>query len=204
MIDGKKENCCILFRFWDIFHKNSPQLALLYQAVHSSGLPNYRGARQPLPHNINIPAWRQRSHLFNDPSLIVILDFGFPIGYTSAHPPAPYHVNHPSATQHPQEVSAYITKELRHSAILGPFTSHPLDWPRANPMMTRPKKDSSARRVIMDLSMLQGSSVNSGIPKTSLDGAPFKFRLPNPATLAQNILKYRKGASSVGIYCESL
>ena len=45
----------------------------------------------------------------------------------------------------------------------------------------------------MDLSMPQGYSVNSGIPKTSLDGAPFKLKLPNPTTLAQKILKYGKG-----------
>ena len=59
--------------------------------------------------------------------------------------------------------------------------------------MTRPKKDSTARRVIVDLSMPQGASVNSGIPKNSLDGAPFKLRLPSPATLAQKILTYGKG-----------
>ena len=47
-----------------------PSLALIYSAVKSVGAPNYRGARQPVPHNINVPAWRKRSHLFNDPSLI--------------------------------------------------------------------------------------------------------------------------------------
>ena len=56
-------------------------------------------------------------------------------------------------------------------------------------MMTRPKKDSSAHRVIMDLSMPHCCCVNSRIPKTSLDGAPFKLKLPNPATLAQKIFK---------------
>ena len=60
-------------------------------------------------------------------------------------------------------------------------------------MMTRPQKGSTARRVIVDLSMPQGASVNSGIPKNSLDGDPFKLRLPNPATLADKILQYGKG-----------
>ena len=76
----------------------NPCLGLLYQAVRSSGLPNYRGARQPVPNNINISAWRQRSRLFTDPSLIEMLEFGFPIGYTAPHPPGPYQGNHPSAT----------------------------------------------------------------------------------------------------------
>ena len=60
------------------FTDASPPLALLYHAVRSSGLPNYRGACLPVPHNINIQAWRQRSHLFSDPSLIEMLEFGFP------------------------------------------------------------------------------------------------------------------------------
>ena len=122
-----------------------------------------------------------------------MLEFGFPIGYTASLPPAPYSGNHPSATQHPSDVTAYIKKELKHTAIIGPLQSHPFQWPRSNPMMTRPKKDSSARRVIVDLSMPQGTSVNSGIPKNSLDGAPFKLRLPNPATLANKILEYGRG-----------
>ena len=38
--------------------------------------------------------------------------------------------------------------------------------------------------------MPQGARVNSG---NSLDAAPFKLRLPNPATLAHKILQYGKG-----------
>ena len=60
-------------------------------------------------------------------------------------------------------------------------------------MMTKPKKDSSICHVIVDLSMPQGASVNSGIPKNSLDGAPVKLWLSNPATLANKISEYRKG-----------
>ena len=154
---------------------------------------NYRGARQPVPHNINIPAWRSRSHLFHDPSLVDMLEFGFPVGYTAPHLPAPHSGNHPSANQFPADVSAYITKELHHSAIIGPADHHPFQWTRSNPMMTRPKKDSATRRVIVDFSMPQDASVNSGIPRNALDGAPFKLKLPNPATLASKILQYGQG-----------
>ena len=175
------------------FSQEHPQLAAIYQAVQAVGTPNYRGARQPVPHNLNIPAWRDRSHLFPDTSLVEMLEFGFPIGYTASHPPAPHTGNHPSANQHPADIDAYLDKELRHSAIIGPADRLPFQWPRTNPMMTRPKKDSSSRRVIVDLSMPQDASVNSGIPRNSLDGAPFKLRLPNPATLAAKILEYGPG-----------
>ena len=100
-----------------------------------------------------------------------MLEFGFPIGYTAPYPPAAYQENHPLATQHPQDVAAYIAKELKHSAILGPFTSHPLHCPRTNPMMTRPKKDSSDRRVIVEwerLPPLQGQ------PQQSLQAAQYR------------------------------
>ena len=175
------------------FGQEHPQLASIYQAVQAVGTPNYRGARQPVPHNLNIQAWRDRSHLFPDASIVEMLEFGFPIGYTAPHPPAPHTGNHPSANQFPADIDAYLNKELHHSAIIGPADHLPFQWPRTNPMMTRPKKDSSSRRVIVDLSMPQDASVNSGIPRNSLDGAPFKLRLPNPATLAAKILEYGQG-----------
>ena len=175
------------------FSQEHPQLAAIYQAVQAVGTPNYRGARQPVPHNLNIQAWRDRSHLFPDASLVEMLEFGFPIGYTAPHPPDPHPGNHPSANQYPADIDAYLNKELRHSAIIGPADHLPFQWPRTNPMMTRPKKDSSSRRVIVDLSMPQDASINSGIPRNSLDGAPFKLRLPNPATLAAKILEYGQG-----------
>ena len=175
------------------FGQEHPHLASIYQALHAVGVPNYRGARQPVPHKLNIQAWRDRSHLFPDASLVDMLEFGFPIGYTAPHPPAPHSGNHPSAIQFPADIDAYLNKELQHSAIIGPADHHPFQWPRTNSMMTRPKKDSSSRRVIVDLSMPQDASVNSGIPRNSLDGTPFKLRLPNPATLAAKILEYGQG-----------
>ena len=175
------------------FSQEHPQLAAIYQAVQAVRTPNYRGARQPVPHNLNIQAWRDRSHLFPDASLVEMLEFGFPIGYTAPHPLAPHTGNHPSANQYPADIDAYLNKELHHSAIIGPADHLPFQWPRTNPMMTRPKKDSSSHRVIMDLSMPQDARVNSGIPRNSLDGAPFKLRLPNPATLAAMILEYGQG-----------
>ena len=69
------------------FSQEHPQLAAIYQAVQAVGTPNYRGARQPVPHNLNIQASRDRSHLFPDASLVEMLEFGFPIGYTAPHPP---------------------------------------------------------------------------------------------------------------------
>ena len=81
-------------------------------------------------------------------------------------PSASYSGNHPSATQHPSDVIAYINKELKHACIIGPVQSHPFQWPWSNPMMTRPKKDSSMHRVIMDLSMPQAPVSTPASPRT--------------------------------------
>ena len=43
------------------FAQAYPNLALIYSTVKSAG------ARQPVPHNINVPAWRKCSHLFKIP-----------------------------------------------------------------------------------------------------------------------------------------
>ena len=116
-----------------------------------------------------------------------MLEFGFPIGYTALHPPAPHTGNHPSANQYPADIDAYLNKELRHSAIIGPADHLPFQWPCTNPMMTRPKKDSSSCRVIVDLSM--PASIPA-FPRT-LSMAPRSN--PNPATLAAKILEYGQG-----------
>ena len=63
-----------------------------------------------------------------------------------------------------------------------------------NPLMSRPKRDFSERRVILDLSFPDGQSVNSGIPSNRLDEAEFKMQLPSEWDLARGILAVGKGA----------
>ena len=46
------------------------------------------------------------------------------------------------------------------------------------PLSSVPKKDSTDRRTIMDLSFLLGTSVNDGIPKDTYMGDPFKLHYP--------------------------
>ena len=78
---------------------------------------------------------------------------------------------------------------------MGPFQKAQFDpWTRSNPILTRPKRDSSALRVILDLSFLHDyTSVNSGIPRDNLDGSSFKLRLPSPLELALKIVALGPG-----------
>ena len=55
--------------------------------------------------------------------------------------------------------------------------------------MTRPKKDSNLRRVILDLSFPLRNSINSEIEKRVFEGGPYKLRLPTPLVLDGHIAK---------------
>ena len=119
-----------------------PREASLYTRVIKAGKPNYLGAKLPVTHQINIPAWRKYAHLLPDTQLVDFLEFGFPVGYTGAEPPLANLPNHSSADMHAAHVHKYITTEVDKLAMLGPITSQPFDqWWRVNPMMTRPKRD---------------------------------------------------------------
>ena len=130
-----------------------PELADIYSEVTATGLPNYTGARRPVPHDLDIKAWRSYEHLLRDSSLVDMLEFGFPVGFTGSEPPTAGLDNHSSARLNPAHVSNYIDTELEHKAIVGPFNNPPFTpWFRLNPAMTRPKRDSPDFRVILDLS----------------------------------------------------
>ena len=107
------------------FKAQYPGLADIYTVVAVSGLPNYRGARLPVPHGLNIPAWRSYEHLLRDPSLVDMLEFGFLVGFNRDTPPTAGLDNHSSARVNPIHVSKYIETELEHETIVGPFKTDP-------------------------------------------------------------------------------
>ena len=160
------------------------------------GCPTTGGARTPLIHGLNIPAWRENRHKFVDHQLVDFLDFGFPTGFQGFDIPTLNLPNHSSSTANPSHFSAYIATELRHNALAGPFRDQPFkEWFRTNPMLTRPKRDSNKLRVILDLSFPDTSSVNSAIPRVSLDNAPFKLRIPTVQDFAATIATLGQGCS---------
>ena len=92
-----------------------------------------------------------RHNLFSYSNIICdFLEFGWPIGYTSELYPVSHMRNHPSAVAYPQHVQHYIETEIQYRALLGPFSCLPFETFHVSPLMTRPKKNSSKRRVIMD------------------------------------------------------
>ena len=72
--------------------------------------------------------------------------------------------------------------------MLGPFSALPFTpWFQISLMMTRPKKHSTAKRVIMDLSFPPGCSVNACITRGYYQGTQFNFSLSSVSMLADRL-----------------
>jgi hypothetical protein len=152
----------------------------IYQTIKDTGKPNYQVAKIPLKSGLNIKKWRQYLQpfpIYKD--LLNYLTYGFPVNYVSDHPPTTEKRNHSSADLFPNHIDSHIDTELRHSALLGPFSHPPFQqWSHSSPLMTRPQKGSANRRVITDLSWPIGASVNSSVPRDEYQGHPNKTVLP--------------------------
>lgn len=151
----------------------------IYDTVKWVGLPNYCGTKVALPHGLNIPAWTHYLRNYDDKQLVDFLQYGFPVNYCASWPPAPVSFHHSSAIHYPEHVEHYINTEVGHNALCGPFIA-PLftPWFQTNALMTRDKKNSDKRRIIVNLSFPPGLSVNSGIPTDTYHGQPYKLSLP--------------------------
>jgi hypothetical protein len=168
----------------------------VYSKVKATGLPNYIKARVQLPTNFNFDAWERHTRDYADKQVVDFLKFGFPTSYYGPVPD-PTADNHASALQHPRQVDKYTTTETAAGAMLGPFKEPPfVPWCQTNPLMSRPKKDSSDRRIIMDLSWPKppGHSVNGGTSKELYLGVPYKLQLPHVDDFVKRIVQQGRGS----------
>lgn len=156
-----------------------PQFTDLYNKIKEVGRPNYLGARIPLKSGLNMKAWYTLLEHYHDYQLCDLLQYGWPLGYLRDLPPTSSPVNHPSATAHMGHVRKFVDQELQHDALVGPFTADPFTpWVRYSPIMTRPKRDANARRIIVDLSFPHGYAVNDGIDNHNHLGTDITYSLP--------------------------
>lgn len=173
----------------------APEFCHIYEAIKQSKKPNYKGVRCTIPSGLNLEAWEDLLRDYHDKAMCEYLRYGWPIGYHRDTPPADTDKNHASAEHHDKHVSAFITKELSFGAILGPFSSPPFcPWTRCSPIMTRPKKESAERRVIVDLSFPEGEGVNAGIDTHDYYGVDITYTLPTISDLVTILQREGRGA----------
>ena len=168
----------------------------LHERVFASGLPNYKGLRIPLPSKLNIAQWRSSLQDYHDNVIVDYLEFGWPVGYDYGKYGFPVSQlrNHSGAINYPNELDIYLEAELARHSIAGPFLSPPFSGRIAiSPLNSVPKKDSTERRIILDLSWPLNTSVNTGIDKSLHEGVEFALQYPTVDHIASLIA--RKGSS---------
>lgn len=157
-----------------------PDFCKLYSDVKSFLCPNAIRARITLQSGLNLGQWEKRLAGYHDNQICAFLRFGWPVGYSAPHPPTSVSHNHPSGNNYKTHVTDFIKTETTQGAMLGPFEEDPfLPWTRKSPIMTRPKKDSVKRRIIIDLTHPEGQGVNSGINIHSVLGTDISYSLPS-------------------------
>lgn len=175
--------------------KSHPEFCKLYDTIKQHNLPNFLGARIPLSSGLALDTWYNYLHDYYDPLLCEYLKYGWPLGYNLNSPPTSTATNHPSAILHMTAVEDFIQTEKNYDALWGPFNKDPFDpWFRISPLMTRAKKGSNERRIIVDLSFPQFSSVNDGINPENHLGENITYSLPTIADLITQLQLHGKGA----------
>ena len=103
---------------------------------------------------------------FDHDELLASVKYGWDLSFKDSPEPRDSQWNHPSATSHEHDVQAYIDKELRFGAMVGPFTDQDLPFPVfASPMGSVPKSNSDTTRTITDCSQ-HGAGINHRIDAT--------------------------------------
>ena len=170
-------------------------MAKLHEEVQETGLYNFSGARRPVPSGLNLEAWKRYLTEYGDAAITDYLEFGWPINFNRSSPLIPTDKNHFSATAYPEHIDYYIATELAHRALLGPFSGPPVGGgTHTSPLMTRDKKNSEHRRVIVDLSFPNGYSINDGIDTVNYIDGPLTVKLPSVHTMEQRVLALGAGA----------
>ena len=97
-------------------------------------------------------------------NLVNALRYGTRIGYLG---PQKFRVSNNliSASQHPEVISANLSKDMVLGRVAGPFVSPPLPNFQCHPIGVVPKKHSTEWHTIYHLSYPPGDSVNDHIPK---------------------------------------
>ena len=167
----------------------------LVNYVRSWGVPNVLGSQVPLKTNWNLRLAEQLATSRSDREVVKYLTYGWPLNHDGSTTSVSLY-NHPTAMAHADKVTKYINKEYSLGCLLGPFVTIPWENNVAiSPMSTRPKRQSSARRIIMDLSWPRdGTAVNQGISEVTYMGHRMDLHYPTVDDLCKRVFKVGPGA----------
>ncbi|CAG2220944.1 unnamed protein product [Mytilus edulis] len=178
-----------------------------HDLVFKSSKLNFENCKIKTLSKINVDYFKLMLSDYSDREICKLLEFGFPIGFhrnkESMSLLQDFKVqkevlqvkNHRGAVEFPNDMEKYLVKELTKGAIIGPFHVNPFDHGIIlSPLNTVPKKDSTERRIILDLSSAGGTGVNEFIDKDNYLGEPVSLTYPRVDDLVSLIKK--KGSGS--------
>ena len=164
--------------------------------IRHSGIPNFLGLRIPVKTNLKVSSWREHLCDYFDKQLVDLIEFDFPLDFDRTMQLESTFVNHTSAKKFSEHVEKYLQEELQFEAILGPFSTPPIDI-HISPFMTSKKSGSDSHRAIKDLSFPKGLSVNDGVAKDTYLGTKFQMHYPS---VDSNIRTLRTPGSSARLF----
>ena len=132
--------------------------------IRNSGVPNFIGEKIRAQSKFNLQKLDMLLKNYHDRRILKFLMYGFPIDHDGSDVTHNL-INHKGVgSEFEVEIEQYLKKEISEGAVLGPLGGNPFEPPIAvSPLNSVSKKESTARRVILDLSFPQGRSVNNGI-----------------------------------------
>ena len=127
-----------------------------------------------------------------DKNVVSFLKYGFPIGAVNVTNVYTELVerNHKGAVEFPTDIDAYLQKEIQNGSVIGPFHANPFSHEIViSPLNSVPKKDTTERRIILDISSEGGGGVNTFIDKDMYLGEEVSLKYPNINDLVSLIKK---------------
>ena len=170
------------------------ELGEIYTAVTGVMGYNFEGARVRVPSGLSMAAWREYLDGYEDKNLVDFLEYGWPVYCQQSAMLTPTYHNNPSAANYPQDIEHYIRVESGFGALGGPYVRQPFVYMQCSPLMTRAKKDSEHRRVIMDLSWPTPFSINDAIQGDGYVDGTMKITLPTIDYMEGRLLELGRGA----------
>ena len=162
----------------------------IIELVELSGVPNKDGCRIRVNNTSNFELLESLLQNYWDREVIDYLRFGWPIDRDCSCALELGGRIHKGATEFESDIDQYIEKEVALGAMIGPFEKIPFagSVPVAvSPLSLRPKKDSDARRVILDCSWPLRVSLNDGIDKDWYRGKFTNLKYPTIDMAARRI-----------------
>ena len=134
--------------------------------MFQSGKHYFEGLKLKVPYFWNLDHLEKLLHDYHDKTIVQLLKFGCPVSHNGCKYNTSKIKNWQGGNVDKSAVKAYLQNELKYKSVVGPFKINPFDQPIGiSPLNARDKKDSTEKRIILDLSFPVGLAINKGIDK---------------------------------------